>query len=566
MTLLLIAGLLAGCVGGGDPPTNATPPEPGLETLGTDPLQATMRQVANASETGPPTVRGRLQLPVDATGVRIDVSWNGSEVPWAELSLCRPGRACGKGDAIGTTAGASPLSLTVTPAGESLVWQIRTVGGLCVEPVFRGTVTYLAGNGSRSGSSEPNGSSRPRAPPPSTPPTVIAVPDTGVNPYHEAFRAGPGDPTFADVPGLPAEAETISLSLDRPTYDGAVQKDAPAWSGVDVGDLVRFRGTRLAGISFGARTEGPLPQILEPAVEDDHDDIRYPILDEDGHGTYTSHAALSAAPHAVVVAIQTPDDENLTEVMHWIADQDWIDLVSVSWGTWVYEHPDGETRMGLPQAYRAAYESGKLIFNGAGNLPFPHVDGEHSGPPFVVAVGGSENDTRGETEIAAKFPDVVAPFTQRVAQPGTIDGYNTLSGTSLGTPYAVGSVAESLWQVRAGANASRVGADPHLVERSGPGALQDCRLTKTELRSAVNRSAVQWTATDWQLRAGVSGLGYGLPVVHPAAQMGWGQITPAVSDTIADLLLGRADPAEKVPGTTAFMETRQRIRRTYWSG
>lgn len=408
---------------------------------------------------------------------------------------------------------------------------------------------------------EPASTGSPASSAASTPPTVIAVPDTGFNPYHEAFQGGP---TFADVPGFPDHAEAVNVTRGAGSYDAAVEADGAAWSQVGEEDLVWFPGTRLAGISFGAEVNG---SFLEAGpVGDDVRDPPAPILDVDGHGTLTSHSAITASNHTVVIGIQVPDDEHLPEAMTWIADQEWIDLVSVSWGTWAFEYPQGEARMGLPSAYRAVFDSGKLVFNGVGNTPKAHVTQEHSGPPFVVAVGGSIPDSQGESALASKLPDIVAPFVQtHLAEAQTLDGYTTSAGTSLSTPYAVGAVAEALWQARQQADATVQGIDPALAKGSGPGAFEDGRLEAEELWAATNASAVQWGATDWQPDAEPNILGASLPVAHPAVQMGWGEVTPNATDRIAAQLLGQGETAEKAPGTATIMERVDDAARAFWS-
>lgn len=394
------------------------------------------------------------------------------------------------------------------------------------------------------------------------PPTVVAVPDSGINPYHEAFQGGP---SVAEVPGFPADATRLNLTREAGSYGDAVEADAEAWEDLEEGELVWFPGTRLAGISLdGSYHNGPIPEPAPEPVDDDVEDPRFRLLDEDGHGTLTAHSVLAAAPDAVVVAVQIPDDENLTTAMAWIAQQGWIDLVSVSWGTWSMEYADDEARMGLPEAYREAYASGTLIFNGAGNEPIPHGVSEHPGPPFVIGVGGSQPETRGETEIAAKTPDIVAPFTQERAEEDSLDEYTTASGTSLSTPYAVGAVAQALHGVREALDISTTGADP-LVEAEGPGMLEDGELAREELWDAMNRSAEQWGPTDWQPSTAPSGVGYGLPVAHPAVQQGWGHVGPNVTDRLTGLVLGEADPAEKAPGTEAFVDARVDAQRAFWA-
>src|SRR5687768_15882972 len=63
------------------------------------------------------------------------------------------------------------------------------------------------------------------------PQAVVALIDTGINPYSPAFR---DDSKLAFkhpskyIPGYPKEAEALRLSLDLP-YDDALKEDADVW-------------------------------------------------------------------------------------------------------------------------------------------------------------------------------------------------------------------------------------------------------------------------------------------------------------------------------------------------
>ncbi|HVM45226.1 MAG TPA: S8/S53 family peptidase, partial [Candidatus Thermoplasmatota archaeon] len=346
------------------------------------------------------------------------------------------------------------------------------------------------------------------------PPVVVAVIDTGINPYHLNFRGGPG---FASVPGFPADALVLDLAFDAEDYERALEADAEEWSRVGPGALVRFPGTRLAGISLG---KDPVSARL--VLEGSYPPSAHYLLDDRGHGTAVADSVLAAAPDAHVLMVQVEDDERIADAMLWIAQQPWIDIVSVSAATWVEEYAQGEASMGLPPAYKAAHDAGKLIFNGAGNEPVPHFSGEHSGPSFVVAVGGAQNATRGETRIAARFPDIVSDFEQERAMPHTLDETDDVGGTSFSTPYAAGAAAQALWLARA------AGASP----------------TADALRAAVEAVALAWGPTDWRPRLEPREILLSNPVLVPAAQMGWGYFGPELSQAAADVLLGAEAPAK----------------------
>lgn len=386
------------------------------------------------------------------------------------------------------------------------------------------------------------------APPP---PTVVAVIDTGINPYHERFRAGPGGPSFADVPGFPADALAIGLTFDAADYDAAVERDAAAWAQVQAEQLVVFPGTRTAGIS------------IVPAVEDSP----YPVLDDAGHGTAVADSVFEAAPHAVVVSVQIRDDEDIVPAMRWAAGQPWIDIVSVSWGKYLNEYAE-EPDIGLADAYREAARAGKVLVNSAGNEPTLHWTDEHNGPPFVIAVGGADNATQGEVRTAARSPDVIAAYVQDRARLHSYDEAGPIAGTSFSAPTVSGTLAEALWLVRSALNLTTGGtsAQAALAEGAGPGAFEDGVLTAEELRGAMNLRAELWGPQDWQVPTTPGGVVRSQPVVAQAEQAGWGFVEPAQATDIAAHLLGTATLPPKPPEVVAYMERRQAAREAAWGG
>lgn len=362
-----------------------------------------------------------------------------------------------------------------------------------------------------------------------TPPTVIAVIDSGINPYHAYLQGGPSPD---QVPAIADQARPIELALDAGSYDQAVAADEAAWQGIQAGELVWFPGTRVAGVSLAPEHADSVPG---------------PILDDDGHGTVVGHTAIEAAPHAVLLMVEIDDDEQLVDAMAWLSGKDWVDVVSVSWGNNPPEYAEGEVLMGLPEAYRQAHASGKLILNAAGNLPVPHLHGEHHAPPFIVAVGGAQNHTHGESVLASKLPDVVSDFqTPGRATHASTTETRTAAGTSLATPRVAGTVAEALWLVR--------------------DAGQDA--TPAELRAALNQTAVLWEATGYQADPPEQPddlVGASTPVLAPPAQMGWGYVGPGIAPAMAGVLLGQDEVPEKGPEVQAAMQANLAARQALWN-
>ncbi|HEY7874810.1 MAG TPA: hypothetical protein VIG64_06775, partial [Actinomycetota bacterium] len=66
--------------------------------------------------------------------------------------------------------------------------------------------------------------------PPST--SVVALIDTGINPYSPAFRDDTslaGKPPWKYIPGYPKNTPALRLSLGLP-YEKAIKKDADIWA------------------------------------------------------------------------------------------------------------------------------------------------------------------------------------------------------------------------------------------------------------------------------------------------------------------------------------------------
>lgn len=171
--------------------------------------------------------------------------------------------------------------------------------------------------------------------------TTIALIDTGINPYHPAYR----DPTplglqhpSTYLPGYPAASRALPLTLDAPDLATALAADADIWAGVRRGELYWVPGTRIVGlISFangGADCENGLPNV-PPAGGQVRglNCVDRLLLDDQGHGTMTSSRAAgigsSLSPTARIVMIEGLGDQGV----QWAAGRRWIDVQSNSWGS-----------------------------------------------------------------------------------------------------------------------------------------------------------------------------------------------------------------------------------------
>lgn len=369
-------------------------------------------------------------------------------------------------------------------------------------------------------------------------PVVVAVVDSGINPYHAAFRA-PGllEPPSRYLAGYPADARPLTLHLEARDYGDAVRADAATWDGgVAPRTLYWIPGTRVIGaISFIV----PRPDA-------------HPVLDDDFHGTAVASSVLAAAPGALLLVVEA-DAASLGEAAAWTASQPWVDVINLSWGT-LANLPVGSA--GLVNATRLAAERGALVVAAAGNEPTAQATDPMDGPPWVVSVGGADAAAHGETLVASKGADVVAPYVQRTAMHNSTRAWAVRSGTSFSAPLVAGALADAVQRVRAAVGAEGGRSGP-FVRAGGPGALADGALTAAEVREALNRSAAYWIPLEWSPATpdpsappdARAALAYAarssVPVgAAPWLQMGWGFVDPDTGARMASALLTGALPAK----------------------
>ncbi len=364
-------------------------------------------------------------------------------------------------------------------------------------------------------------------------PAVVAIIDSGINPYHDHFRSSgiPGDVLDRFVNSLDGAApQRVNLTRNG-DYDERLRADEHIWNKMEQARLYYFEGTNVLGISFDSGT---------------------PVLDEAGHGTGTAGAVIDANPDAIVVMVQgtgDPDGEA------WAATQDWIDILSESYGP-SGSLPGSGPLMGLTtsQANKLAWDNGKLPVGAADNTPSLAPNDETAGPPWVIGVSGDNPDESCREHVSGTFPDFTADFTQELPEAETIDDYRFMSGTSFATPTTAGTLSAIVQGVRQAAGWSEDRDGTALA--IGPGGT----ITNADVRDALNRTA---SYLDFQPCASPRGT----PVnpVAPWLQMGWGHVGSEIVNASVDHLLGIKEAPEKPAGAVAFQELMFRYRQETWA-
>jgi hypothetical protein len=333
---------------------------------------------------------------------------------------------------------------------------------------------------------------------------VVAVIDTGINPYHVTFRddsprAYKHPSTY--IPGFPKDAKALRISLGERDYWTAVSKDCKkVWSKVVPGELYWFPGTKIIGsISFNPPTTANCA-LPEPSGAS--------ILDYGAHGTMTASRAASveygACKDCRVVMVQGFSSESV----EWAADNaDWIDAQSNSWGPFLpiwdpavgglglWNDPDFvSTVESAAKKHLSFWASGNGTLTRFGAVGHPTIVDPRM-TPSIVMVGGHDS---GYINTWPDFPPHVvsdscnswAAYQDKIEESADDVG----GGTSGAAPFAAGEAAQILIEARrilgdtgTGVTKGSVAQGPKGLVSDGP--LTDGRFTLDEWKEVVFKTA-----------------------------------------------------------------------------
>lgn len=395
------------------------------------------------------------------------------------------------------------------------------------------------------------------------PRTVVAVIDSGINPYHAFFHAGSpiypqGGPTSVTLDVL-EEFGVLPDCVIELTRSGDFEADYAAdlssgqWDKAGRCEVVWFKGTHLLARSFV-----PGSRILQPDDE------------ADTHGVGTAAAVLAANPEAIVLFLEGISDESEAYAFNHPA----VDLVSTSYG------PVGS--LPLPGHLSASFDgvvgNGKLHFGACDNTPSPCVQDATGGPWWSIGVAGYEemqanepaSSSGGRQPISGTLPDFLGDFTQTLPYCAACeDGYDDyVGGTSFSTPRAAGTASRILLEARRAKGHLR-GIDttvspPALVAGEGG-------FTNWELRRALETAAWVPGLEGYDPAAALVEFGPGVPIppLAPWLLIGWGVISPAPEAGVIDgalALLGfGGEPPAKDIGFCVFQTAVMGLRKAYWN-
>jgi len=390
---------------------------------------------------------------------------------------------------------------------------------------------------------------------------VIAVVDTGINPYHVAYRR----PEYAVHPsayieGFPADAPALGLDLDEPDYVTARGgDDGPVWSQVGEKQLYWIPGTNIVGAYSVADYAGTPPGGLPSR----------PVIDDDGHGSGTTSVAAGAGtsslfapfgsnPDALIVSLEGLGDEGVK----WASEQPWIDFISGSYGDPLSipcndEVDDMGVWCGREYRYTAPFvlrDSRTACFSAGNGLTRTGVLADRysslrptSGPSWVITVGAVS--PRNEQDYGwHSVPVDISSYGLHwpAADPFSTAGEQQFGGTSNATPVTCGVFSKALLEARKrlgdAAEGIHTTPDGETVAAVGPpnrsgGLLGDGVLTRTELERAVFTTAEpgEFDPNGWTYD----------PIVVPTTevyytQQGYGTANVASAFRAVDVITGAA--------------------------
>jgi Subtilase family len=421
---------------------------------------------------------------------------------------------------------------------------------------------------------------------------VIAVVDTGINPYHAAYRR----PEYAVHPstyieGFPADTPALGLNFGAGDYvEARGGDDGPVWSQVSERKLYWIPGTNIVGAYSQSDYFDDTPLIAGgPPGGLPH----RPIIDDDGHGTGTTSVAAGAGlsavtgapfgsnPEALIVIVEGLGDE----AVKWASEQPWIDFISGSYGDpTAAPYNDNvpivpEELSGREYRYTAPFvlRDGRTACFSAGNgltrtgVAYDRYSSLRptSGPSWVVTVG-AVSPRNGQDYGWHSVPVDISSYGNHwpAADPFSLAGEQVFSGTSNATPVTCGVFSSALLAARRSLGDAVEGIhtteDGRNVPAEGPriagGLVADGVLARTELQDAVYKTAFpeEFNAVTWTYD----------PLIVPNnplyyTQQGYGVAKVASGERAKDVVLGRAAMPNRAE-VDAWIATEDAVRDTVY--
>ena len=426
------------------------------------------------------------------------------------------------------------------------------------------------------------------------PVTVIAMSDSGINPYHEAFSAA----TYPDpevlrltqgftrhpseyLPGYPTTSVAAPITtnggyypeddmwifhreiLEEPIPDcadlGIVAEATMSEAHIAPGQMYWFPGTKIIG-AVSSNGYGP-------------DDCPDPdlILDNDGHGTGSASVATGNrygyCPTCLIVMVEGLTEEVVFQQFPFAPitshSHGYVGGLPIGYANKAFELLGGET---VGSVSKAAVESGQTVLfaagNGVGNafdVPQRTYDSDQTGPAWPLVVGALRRDDQGAItgdgipQHISSWGDGNLPSACRTG----VHGQCAFGGTSAATPYTAGTLGTVLTAVKdalgdgtPGLRAGQVVAQGTPI--AGSPWLDDGVLTRNELRTVFLKTAEYLNVT-------AEPNGYAFPDSYNAEQgryahEGYGMAGPYHATRAIAVLLGERELPDRSEADEFFAQ------------
>lgn len=367
------------------------------------------------------------------------------------------------------------------------------------------------------------------------PHVIVAISDSGVNPYHEVYRRPEltvNPCTYIlDYPCLPA----LNLTLDAPSYEAAYMADQAKWAAITEGQTFWIPGTSIIGaVCHAPYTASPAD---DPSAAASTATPLCILGENSNHGTGTTSAVLRENPEALIVFQEAGSDLDGIKAAGLP-----FDVSSLSYGI-IVPIPVGL----IPQP------ESPFSFRSAGNDGRASFTDWHKGYPTQILVGGAgPHQGSGATGYwttdaeSGRFTDLAAPFCRVLPDALTLNGTYEYCGTSFSAPTAAGALSLTILRLR-----QATGYAGNTIN-----GLVDGIHTIQDVRDAMNRTASYTPDVDGDIIIWV-------PVAQnaPWLSWGWGYFGRVEGEKAALHLLGVEQPA-KDPLAIQFMAAQHQLRTT----
>jgi hypothetical protein len=387
------------------------------------------------------------------------------------------------------------------------------------------------------------------------PTVVVAVADSGVNPYHRAFyRPGNTAHPCTYVKGF-TNCSLPALELSVGKYDDpakAFEADREVWDSVQTGSWYWIPRTNIIGAVCdqpvgGGPTDRTLPTRGPTAC----------IFDENGHGTGTASSVLSEAPDALLLVHEGNNGAYRMTTAPVTAD-----VQSHSWGFYAPLPLQALKAAGEDWCRTGEARDETLVFLAAGNeVPAPTLADCWRQKPEVQVIGGGYPGSFQANSWTVY--DFASWFCRPVAAVRSTKEYESSCGTSFAAPTAAGAAAAALQTIREHdgytGRSSTTRMSPSVTREAFVEALRSAASYKPKAKFPESVPCADPTAdcfTLWQ--AGWAPL----PEQAPYLFWGYGWLDSTVTGAVVSCALGRACPA-KSQEAQDYNAQRQELRRAF---